>query len=58
VLAHSGEALKSRQAFETAGAYEQDSLIEFLKTLQILPPDTGELVVYRSNTVRKATPRF
>ena len=58
VLAHAGEALKSRQAFEAAGAYEQDSLIEFLKTLQILPPDTGEVVVYRSNTVRKATPRF
>ena len=53
VLAHSGEALKSRPAFEAAGAYEQDSLIEFLKTLQVLPPDARELVVYR-NAVRKA----
>ena len=53
VLAHSGEALKSRQAFEAASAYEQDSLIEFLKTLQVLPPDARELVVYR-NAVRKA----
>ena len=53
MLAHSGEALKSRQAFETVGAYEQDSLIEFLKTLQVLPPDARELVVYR-NAVRKA----
>ncbi len=49
VLAHSGEAQKSKQAFEAAGAYEQDSVIEFLKTLQVLPPDTRELMVYRSN---------
>jgi hypothetical protein len=53
VLAHAGEALASRQAFETASTYEQDSLIEFLKTLQVLPPDTREIVVYRSNTARK-----
>src|SRR6184192_4158223 len=53
VLAHAGEALASRQAFEASGKYEQDSLIEFLKTLQVLPPDTRELVVYRSNAVNR-----
>ena len=53
VLAHAGEALKSRQAFEAASGYEQDSIIEFLKTLEVVPPDTHELVVYRSNTGRK-----
>ena len=55
VLAHAGEALKSRQAFEAANAYEQDSVIEFLKTLQVLPPDTRELVVVQGNTPRKPT---
>lgn len=37
VLAHSGEALASRQGFEALSAYDRDSLIEFLKSLQVLP---------------------
>ena len=45
VLAHAGEALESRQAFQRLTKYEQDSLIEFLKTLQVLPPGTQSLVV-------------
>jgi cytochrome c5 len=45
LLAHSGEALKSRRAFEALPAAEQDALIEFLKTLQVLPPGTQELIV-------------
>ena len=45
VLAHSGEALASRRAFQDAPEYEQNCLIEFLKTLQVLPPGTKELIV-------------
>jgi CxxC motif-containing protein (DUF1111 family) len=45
VLAHSGEALDSRLAFQKQRAYEQDALIEFLKSLQVLPPGTTSLVV-------------
>jgi hypothetical protein len=45
LLAHSGEALESRRAFQQLSKYEQDSLIEFLKTLQVLPPGTKDLVV-------------
>ena len=45
VLAHSGEALQSRTAFERLPKYDQDSLIEFLKTLQVLPPGTRDLIV-------------
>lgn len=45
VLAHSGEALESRKAFQLASEYDQDSLIEFLKTLQVLPPGTKDLIV-------------
>lgn len=45
VLAHSGEALAQRKAFEALSKYEQDSVIEFLKTLRVLPPGTKDLIV-------------
>lgn len=45
VMAHDGEARAERQAFQAAAAYDQDSLIEFLKTLQVLPPGTASQVV-------------
>ena len=45
VLAHSGEALQSRRQFEQLSEYDRDSLIEFLKSLQVLPPGTPYLVV-------------
>ena len=53
VLAHSGEALAERRAFQVQPANEQDALIEFLKSLQVLPPGTRALVVderYRPKT--------
>jgi len=45
VLAHAGEASTQRAAFEGLDAYGQDSVIEFLKSLQVLPPDARALVV-------------
>ena len=45
VLAHSGEALPSRKAFEALSGYERDSIIEFLKTLQVLPRGARSLLV-------------
>ncbi len=45
VLAHSGEALDVRRAFQSLSSYDQDCVIEFLKSLQILPPNTKDLVV-------------
>ncbi len=45
VLAHSGEALDTRRAFQNLSEYDQDSLIEFLKSLQVLKPGSTELVV-------------
>jgi CxxC motif-containing protein (DUF1111 family) len=45
VLAHSGEALESRQAFEALSDYDRDSIIEFLKSLQVLPPGVKFRVV-------------
>jgi hypothetical protein len=32
-------------AFEALAEYDRDSIIEFLKTLQILPPGTEYLIV-------------
>jgi hypothetical protein len=45
LLAHSGEALESRLAFQRLPPAEQDGLIEFLKTLQVLPQGTRDLIV-------------
>ncbi len=45
VLAHAGEAESSQKAFKLLPAAEQDALIEFLKTLQVLPPGTRDLIV-------------
>ena len=45
VLAHGGEAAPVRAAFVALTAEEQDGLIEFLKTLQVLPPGIKDLIV-------------
>jgi cytochrome c peroxidase len=45
VLAHAGEAQSSTDRFNALSEYDKDSLIEFLKTLQVLPPGTESLIV-------------
>lgn len=45
ILAHAGEALATREAFSALSVYDQASIIEFLKTLQVLPAGTRSLVV-------------
>jgi CxxC motif-containing protein (DUF1111 family) len=45
IEAHNGEASKQRQAFDALPAEEQNDLIEFLKSLQVLPPGSRSLVV-------------
>ena len=45
ILAHDGEARDSRRAFEALPAADRDALIEFLKTLQVLPPGTKDRIV-------------
>jgi CxxC motif-containing protein (DUF1111 family) len=52
VLAHAGEALESRKTFEALSDYDKDSLIEFLKSLQVLPPGTRDLVVDENNKAK------
>jgi len=45
VEAHYGEALSQRLAFDALPADLQNDLIEFLKSLQVLPPGSKSLVV-------------
>ena len=45
VLGHGGEGRASREAFEALTGKERDAVIEFLKSLQILPAGTRSLVV-------------
>ena len=56
VLAHFGEADAARRAFEALPALERDSVIEFLKTLQVLPPGTKDQIVDEMYHVRSWPP--
>jgi len=56
VLAHYGEAIQTRTAFADASEYDQDSLIEFLKTLQVLPPGTPSRIVDEKYHAREWPP--
>jgi len=44
VLAHASEALDSKLAFQALSDYNRDSIIEFLKSLQILPAHATSLL--------------
>ena len=57
ILSHSGEALDQRKAFENLPRYDQDSLIEFLKSLQVLPPGTKWQVVDENFHEKKWPPQ-
>ena len=59
VEAHNGEALAQRKAFDVLPKEEQNELIEFLKSLQVLPPNTKSLVVDENgNSKHWPTPQF
>ena len=45
VEAHNGEALAQRKAFDALPADLQNDVIEFLKSLQVLPPGSKSLVI-------------
>jgi hypothetical protein len=54
ILAHSGEALSSRQKFEALSAHDRDCVIEYLKTFQILPQGTRNLIVNQTDSNRSS----
>jgi len=56
VLAHGGEATASRRGFQALEKSRQDEVIEFLKTLQVLPPGTHHLVVNESGRPKRWPP--
>lgn len=56
-LAHSGEALNSRQSFEALSEYDKNSVIEFLKSLQVLPPETSHLVIDENGIAKNWPPQ-
>jgi len=45
VEAHNGEAVGERQAFDALSPDQRDAVIEFLKSLQVLPPGSRSLVL-------------
>jgi|SRR5271169_909783 len=45
IAAHNGEALAQRKGFDALPVEQQNDLIEFLKSLQVLPPGSRSLVV-------------
>lgn len=53
ILAHGGEAKATRQAFLGAGKDNQDAVIEFLKSLQVLPAGTASLIVDENHQPRE-----
>lgn len=57
VLAHSGEGLASRQAFEALPDEGKNALIEFLKSLQVLAPGTKSLVVDEHGKAKEWPPK-
>jgi hypothetical protein len=49
ILAHAGEAQSSQTNFVNLNSYDQGSIIEFLKTLKVLPAGTRSLIVDEHN---------
>lgn len=45
IVNHDGEARSQKLAYQALPGAEQDAIVEFLKTLQVLPPNTKHLVV-------------
>jgi hypothetical protein len=48
-LGHNGEATAARVTFQALTSSQQDGVIEFLKSLQVLPPGMSCLVVDEKN---------
>lgn len=57
ILAHAGEANASALAFRNLRAYEQGAVVEFLKTLQVLPPGTRALVIDENGRAKRWPPK-
>ena len=56
VEAHNGEALPQRQAYDALPLDLQNDVIEFLKSLQVLPPNSRSLVVDENGNPKRWPP--
>jgi hypothetical protein len=56
VEAHNGEALLQRKTFDALPAEQQNELIEFLKSLQVLPANAKSLVVDENGNPKRWPP--
>jgi hypothetical protein len=57
ILNHDGEARAQKMAFRALPARDQDAIIEFLKTLRVLPPGTQHLIVNEHGEPKQWPPR-
>lgn len=57
VEAHNGEALPQRQWFDALTEEQRDAIIEFLKSLQVLPAGSRSLVVDERGNPRPSLSR-
>lgn len=58
ILAHAGEADAAATAFRALSDHEQGSIIEFLKTLQVLPEGTKHTIVDEKGNPRSWPPSW
>ena len=56
VEAHHGEALAQRMAFDALSAEQQNALIEFLKSLLVLPANAKAVVVDENGNPKRGPP--
>tara|TARA_Y100000590_G_scaffold458615_1_gene613702 strand:- start:2390 stop:4105 length:1716 start_codon:yes stop_codon:yes gene_type:complete len=53
ILLHGGEAEQQRVAFENLSEYDQAAVVEFIKTLQILPEDSNTTIIDPGSSSKK-----
>lgn len=58
ILAHAGEAQESADGFRALTSYEQDAVVEFLKSLQVLKEDAPGLVLDENGHERDWPPAW
>lgn len=58
ILAHSGEAIQSRRSFLQLPSYDEDCVIEFLKSMRILPPEAHSRIIDEAGNPKSWSPLF
>jgi CxxC motif-containing protein (DUF1111 family) len=56
IVAHAGEAVEERRAFERLTSFEQDSVVQSLTTLQVLSPEAASLTLDEASGAVRSSP--